>query len=81
MQSLNSPLIPTITNKPASNGNVLKLKYTLPSGVIVYSHRKPTKCEKDDDHEDLKSASIDVNEKVDKNIIYIYRKEKCIEHN
>ena len=34
---LNSPLIPTITTNPDEECNVLNLKYTLPSGMIVYS--------------------------------------------
>ena len=34
---LNSPLIPTITTESDSDGNILNLKYTLPSGVTVYS--------------------------------------------
>ena len=35
--SLNSPLIPTITTNPDEKCNVLNLKYTLPSGMIVYT--------------------------------------------
>ena len=34
---LNSPLIPTITSNPDEEFNVLNLKYTLPSGMIVYT--------------------------------------------
>ena len=34
---LNSPLIPTITSNPDEECNVLNLKYTLPSGMIVYT--------------------------------------------
>ena len=61
---LNSPLIPTITNKPASDGNVMNLKYTLPSGVIVYSPKLPVKAKKPDHigrNEDLATANLNVN--------------------
>ena len=43
---LNSPLIPTITTKPDLGSNVLKLKYTLPSGVILYSPNAPVQNKK-----------------------------------
>ena len=40
---LNSPLIPTITTESDSDGNILNLKYTLPSGVTVYSPKAQQK--------------------------------------
>ena len=45
---LNSPLIPTITTESDSDGNILNLKYTLPSGVTVYSPKA---------HQKLKNVS------------------------
>ena len=46
---LNSPLIPTITSNPEQEGNVLNLKYTLPSGVIVYAPQAPVKVTRSED--------------------------------
>ena len=46
---LNSPLIPTITSNPEQEGNVLNLKYTLPSGVIVYAPQVPVKVTRSED--------------------------------
>ena len=46
---LNSPLIPTITSNPEQEANVLNLKYTLPSGVIVYAPQAPAKPTRSED--------------------------------
>ena len=61
---LNSPLIPTITTDPDIDGHVLKLKYTLPSGVTVYSPKVPIKAKKSEGTERndrLAAANVNVN--------------------
>ena len=53
--SLNSPLIPTVSNTAAMGGNILNLKYTLPSGVAIYSP-KITLTTNDADQANLNEA-------------------------
>ena len=63
---MNSPLIPTITSSPDAEGNILNLKYTLPSGEIVYSPQVPVKSA------NSKAANIvDASEKINSNTIQV----------
>ena len=62
---LNSPLIPTITTKPYFGSNVLKLKYTLPSGVIIYSPKTAVPNKKPETiiaKDDLANPNINIKE-------------------
>ena len=63
---MNSPLIPTITSNPDLEGNTLNLKYTLPSGVIVYSPQVPVKSTKSQT-----SDVVDEPEKINPNTIQV----------